>query len=55
VNILEGEPGKRLVRRWLRVLCHPMARSRWLALYDMDRATDAERAAFLERVDRAFT
>jgi NAD(P)H dehydrogenase (quinone) len=55
VNMLEGEAGKRLVRRWLRVLCHPLARSRWLALYDMDRATDAERIAFLDRVAKALT
>ena len=53
--MLEGEAGKRLVRRWLRVLCHPLARSRWLALYDMDRATDAERVAFLDRVAKALT
>jgi NAD(P)H dehydrogenase (quinone) len=55
VNMLEGEPGKLLVRRWLRVLCHPLARSRWLALYGMDRATDAEREAFLDRVGKALT
>ena len=47
--------GKRLVKRWLRVLCHPLARSRWIALYEMDRATDDQRAAFLERVGKAFT
>ena len=55
VNAIEGEPGKRLVKRWLRVLCHPLARSRWLALYDMDRTTTAARAAFLERVEQALT
>ncbi len=53
VNIIEGEPGKRLVKRWLRVLCHPLARSRWLALYDMDRTTTTARAGFLDRVERA--
>jgi putative NADPH-quinone reductase len=53
VNAIEGEPGKRLVKRWLRVLCHPLARSRWIALYGMDRADDASRRAFLERVGRA--
>ena len=54
INALEGEPGKRLVKRWLRVLCHPLARSRWIALYGMDRADDATRQAFLERVERTF-
>jgi NAD(P)H dehydrogenase (quinone) len=52
VNVVEGEPGKRLVKRWLRVLCHPLARSRWLALYGMDRTTAAARAAFLDRVEQ---
>ena len=51
-NIVEGEPGKRLIRRWLRVLLHPLARSQWIALYGMDQADTATRAAFLERVDR---
>jgi putative NADPH-quinone reductase len=55
VNVLEGEPGKRLVKRWLRVLCHPLARSRWIALYGMDTADAAARHAFLARVERAFT
>ena len=54
VNALEGEPGKRLVKRWLRVLCHPLARTRWIALYGLDRADDAARRAFLDRVGRAF-
>jgi NAD(P)H dehydrogenase (quinone) len=52
VNAVEGEPGKRLVRRWLRVLCHPLARSRWIALYSMDHSDDATRSAFLARVER---
>ena len=51
-NVIEGEPGKRLVRRWLRVLFHPLARSQWIALYGMDQADAAVRTAFLERVDR---
>jgi putative NADPH-quinone reductase len=55
VNAVEGEPGKRLVKRWLRVLCHPLARSRWIALYGMDRVDDNGRRAFLDRVERAFT
>ena len=52
VNAVGGEPGKRMIRRTLRVLCHPLARSHWIALYGMDRAGDAERAAFLTRVGR---
>jgi putative NADPH-quinone reductase len=53
VNAIEGEPGKRLVRRWLRVLCHPLARSRWIAMYGMDTSDGPARTAFLARVERA--
>jgi NAD(P)H dehydrogenase (quinone) len=55
VDMLEGEAGKRLVRRWLRVLCHPLVRCRWIALYDMDRTTDSARTAFLDRVEKALS
>ena len=53
VNALEGEAGKRMVTRTLRAVCHPLARTRWLALYGIDTATDAQRRAFLDRVARA--
>jgi NAD(P)H dehydrogenase (quinone) len=52
VNALAGEPGKRMIFRTLRVLCHPLARSRWIALYGVDRASAADRAAFIARVER---
>jgi NAD(P)H dehydrogenase (quinone) len=52
VNALEGEVGKRMVTRTLRAVCHPLARTRWIALYGIDTATDAQKAAFLERVGR---
>jgi len=52
VNALEGEGGKRIVTRSLRVLCSKRARTKWIALYNIDRSTDAERAAFLARVER---
>jgi putative NADPH-quinone reductase len=52
INLIEGEPGKHLVRRQLRALCHPLARTRWIAMYGMDTADDAARRAFLARVER---
>lgn len=52
VNALQGEGGKRVVHRSLRVLCHRFTRTTWLALYGIDRASDARREAFLDRVDR---
>jgi putative NADPH-quinone reductase len=54
VNALEGEGGKRTVTRSLRPLCHPLCRTRWIALYDIDRATPAQRDRFLARVRRSF-
>jgi putative NADPH-quinone reductase len=52
VNAFGGEPGKRMIFRTLRVLCHPLARSRWIALYGIDQASQDDCAAFLARVER---
>jgi putative NADPH-quinone reductase len=52
INALQGESGKRVVTRGIRVLCHRFARVRWIALYGIDRCTDAERAAFLNKVEQ---
>ncbi len=49
---LMGDPPRRSVCRILRGICRP-GRLRYLALYDMNRADDARRAAFLARVRRA--
>jgi putative NADPH-quinone reductase len=50
VNAIEGEAGKRMVTRTLRAVCHPLARTRWIAMYGVDAASDARRRAFLDRV-----
>ncbi len=55
VNALEGEAGKRTVTRSLRAVCHPFTRVRWVALYDVDRADDAARQRYLDRVAEAMT
>lgn len=52
VNALEGEGGKRVVGRALRVLCNRRCRTRWLALYNIDRAPLDRRQAFLDRVEQ---
>lgn len=52
VNALEGETGRRVIRRAVRVLCHPLARTTWLSLYGIDRSTPARRQRFLARVER---
>jgi NAD(P)H dehydrogenase (quinone) len=44
-----GNPPKRFITRVLRYICRP-ERLRYLALYDMNRGTEAKRAAFVARV-----
>ena len=44
-----GDPPRRIVTRAVRFYCQP-DKLRYLALYDMNRADDAKRARFLERV-----
>lgn len=48
---LAGDPPRRHFTRSVRYVAQPR-RMRYLALYDMNRATDARRAAFLDRVER---
>ena len=50
VNAIEGEAGKRTVTRTLRAVCHPLVRTKWVALYGIDTADEASRRAFLDRV-----
>ena len=50
INALQGEPGRRMVRWGLRTLLHPLVRTQWIALYDMDRNTNADRVAFLRQL-----
>ncbi|MBH0237950.1 NAD(P)H-dependent oxidoreductase [Methylobrevis albus] len=49
---LVGEPGRRTITRGLRSVCHPLCRTRYLALYRMDTVTEAARTAYLGRVER---
>jgi NAD(P)H dehydrogenase (quinone) len=46
---LAGDPPRHVVRRAIWHVCRPDT-MRYLALYDMNRATDADRARFLARV-----
>ena len=47
---LQGQPGRRMVLRTLRPFVARRARTLWLALHDMDKATPERRAAHLARV-----
>jgi putative NADPH-quinone reductase len=51
VNVIEGEGGKRTLTRSVRSMCHPLTRTSWVALYNVDRCDEAARRAFLDRVD----
>ena len=55
VNAVDGEAGTRAVTRTLRSVCHPLARTTWLAMYGVDTSTETERAAFLAKVARRFS
>jgi putative NADPH-quinone reductase len=55
--LLMGDPPRKVLKRVVRAVIHPLARTRYLALYDMNRNDEAVRNAFLEKVSaemRAF-
>ncbi len=45
-----GDPGRSLLMKGLRPLYAKGCRRHWLQLYNMNHVTEAERAAFIERV-----
>lgn len=49
---LAGDPPRKSITRSMRYLVSPAAKTRYLALYNMNLASDAQRAAFLTRVGR---
>jgi NAD(P)H dehydrogenase (quinone) len=48
--LLMGDPPRKMLKRVVRAAIHPMAKTRYLALYDMNRNSEAARKAFLDRV-----
>ena len=50
VNSLQGEGGKRTLFRSLRTMCHPLARTHWLAFYGVDADDAAKRTEFIDRL-----
>jgi len=47
---LMGDAPRKMFKRTLRAIVYPFARAKYLALYDLNRADDAARGAFLEKV-----
>lgn len=54
-NIVEGEAGRHVLHRALRLRAHSRATTRWIALYDIDTCSADKRSRFLERVERAMS
>jgi hypothetical protein len=52
MNALEGETGKRVAFRSIRVMCSKRTRTTWCAIYGLDSADQTKRAAWLTRVER---
>ena len=50
---LMGDAPRKMFKRTLRAIVYPFARAKYLALYDLNRADDAARIAFLEKVGSA--
>ena len=51
--LLLGDPPKKIVTRYLRLLARDSVRTHYHALYHMNVASDAKRAAFMDRVGAA--
>lgn len=51
INMIQGEPGKRVITRSLRLMCSPWTRVTWLAAYGLDRAEENARRRFSARVE----
>ncbi|MCA0449269.1 MAG: NAD(P)H-dependent oxidoreductase [Proteobacteria bacterium] len=51
-TFLVGNPPKKQIMRYFRLLTAGRAKMNWLAHYDMNRATDKTRGDFLTKIDR---
>lgn len=51
MNVLEGEPGRKLAMRGLRLAAPWRCRSTWISLYDVDGCDEADFRAWLEQVE----
>jgi NAD(P)H dehydrogenase (quinone) len=53
-KISMAEPGRQIIVKGLSVLCHPRCKTLWLALHQIDGASEDKRKGFLSKVERAF-
>ncbi len=55
INFVQGNPGRITAFRTLRLVCHPLCRTRWTALYKLDEQTPETIAAWLDRVEKRYS
>jgi NAD(P)H dehydrogenase (quinone) len=55
MNMAQVQSGKRVVFRSLRMLCHPLCRTRFTPLYNLDRLERPEIEAWLEFIEKRFS
>lgn len=55
MNSIQGPTGRRIVFRWLRAVCHPITRCRWIGFYSVDTSTQEQRVAWLDSLDSRLT
>lgn len=54
MNLLQANSGQRVIFRSLRVLCHPLCRTRLTAIYGLDQASPSAIEAWLDEVENRF-
>ncbi|MEZ5376533.1 MAG: NAD(P)H-dependent oxidoreductase [Acidimicrobiales bacterium] len=54
VNLVQGNGGRLIVFRTLRLLCHPLCRTSFTAIYKIDRQAPEACTEWLDRVERRF-
>ncbi|MBI3504063.1 MAG: NAD(P)H-dependent oxidoreductase [Proteobacteria bacterium] len=54
-TFLMGDPPRKNITRYFKLVTAGRARTRFIAHYDMNRSTDATRAAFLAKVERTLS
>ncbi len=51
-TMVMGDPPRKVFKRMIRASVHPLAKARYLPLYDMNRNTEPTLKGFLDKVDR---
>jgi NAD(P)H dehydrogenase (quinone) len=49
INAIQGESGKRITMRSIRLMFHPRVKTKWFGIYKLDRMKDSNRERHLKR------